>query len=210
MSRTKSELLSSMGSGFEILKAITDEVISQGGSDEDVRRILKDQKVKDEKVRKQIDDIPVSEQKFFTFIVDFDDSRWKKFPFEGNYVYVNENLKGEHFPIRHKGKCEVTVELVRYNAGKTFAEHLSICNEQNAPEGDRAIAETFYEQFPGERKKGLILAPCGSQFERGGDRGVTLVSADDDGVELDIDWVGDRWDQGLRFLVPREIKPLDV
>ena len=42
MARKKSEWLSGMGTGFEILKAETEEVIALGGTDEDMRRIITD------------------------------------------------------------------------------------------------------------------------------------------------------------------------
>jgi hypothetical protein len=203
MARTKSDLLSSMGSGFEILKAITDSVIDRGGNDDDVRRILKDKKV-----RNAIADILVTDQKFFTFTVDFDDPKWKAFPFKGNYAGVNSDLKSEHFPVRYSGKAEVTVEVVQYDEGKTFEEHLNICQKQGAPEIDLPISETFHELFPDERKKGWILSPCGSQVERGGRRSVAFVSADGLGVYLYIYWIDCRWYQSDRFLVLREVKPL--
>jgi hypothetical protein len=203
MARYKSGLLSSMGSGFEILKAITDAVIERGGTDDNVRRVLKDKKVKD-----AIADILVDDPRFFTFIVDFDDPKWKEFPFKGNYNYANPDLKSEHFPVRFQGKAEVTVELVQYDKGKTLSEHLSICKKQNAPEIDRPISETFHELFPNERNKCWILSVCGAQFELDGDQDVAYVDADENGVDLSIDFVGRRLDQGDRFLVLREVKPL--
>lgn len=203
MARYKSELLSSMGSGFEIVKAITDSVIDRGGTDDDVRRILKDKNI-----RNAIAEMLVANQRFFTFTVDFNDPKWKEFPFKGNYNYVNPNLRLDHFPVRYSGKAEVTVELVQYDKGKTFSEHLAICKEQDAPEIDRPISETFHELFPNERKKGWILSVCGAQFEHDGRQSVACVDAGEDGVSLDIAWVDSRLSQSDRFLVLREVKPL--
>lgn len=42
MARRKSEFLSALGTMFAITKAVTDEVLAQGGNDEDLRRILND------------------------------------------------------------------------------------------------------------------------------------------------------------------------
>lgn len=42
MSRPKSEFLKAFGTSFEIFKAVADAVIGQGGSDDDLRRLLSD------------------------------------------------------------------------------------------------------------------------------------------------------------------------
>lgn len=47
MARKKSELLSVMGTMFEISKAIVDAVLARGGDDEDVKKILKDRSLAD-------------------------------------------------------------------------------------------------------------------------------------------------------------------
>ena len=42
MARQKSEFVSAFGTSFEIFKRLTDEVMEQGGDDDDLRRILND------------------------------------------------------------------------------------------------------------------------------------------------------------------------
>lgn len=45
MARPKSDILSAMGTGWEIMKAIVNQVLAMGGGDDDLRRVLKDGKL---------------------------------------------------------------------------------------------------------------------------------------------------------------------
>lgn len=204
MTRYKSELLSAMGSGFEILKAITDAVIERGGTDDDVRRILRDKRV-----RNAVVEMLLADQKVFSFSVNFDDPKWKERLFSGNYKHsMHPNLHIDHFPVRHKGIATVTVELVQYENGVTFSEHLSTCKEQRLPEIDRPISEMFHMLYPIERKKGWIVSVCSDQFVHNSMQSIACVEAGVNGVGLGLYKV-DRWlDENLRFLVLREVKTL--
>lgn len=46
MTRPRSELLRSVGTAWEIFRAIANEVLSIGGDDHDLRRILRDDKLR--------------------------------------------------------------------------------------------------------------------------------------------------------------------
>ncbi|MFA6588615.1 MAG: hypothetical protein WCT08_06150 [Patescibacteria group bacterium] len=198
----KSRILSGAGTGFEVLKALIDGIVARGGSDDDLRRILKEKNITD-----AICGILVDNRRFFTFIVDFDQKCWKRFPTKENYQHVNSDLEFDQFPIRFSGSLEVTVELIPCEKGMNIEKHLSICKEQKALEIDRPISETFFKQFPEELEKDYICSVCGVRFEKNGKQVVSLMEADKDGLAfsfLNTDYIL----SDSKFLVLREVKPL--
>ena len=80
MARQKSGLLSAMGTAFEIVKAMVDEVLNLGGSDDDLRRILTEPKL-----RKKIAELIVK----IKHIIDLDAD-----PFLPEGWQVEEHKKG--------------------------------------------------------------------------------------------------------------------
>lgn len=207
MARYKSGLLSSMGAGFEILKAIIDAVIQRGGTDDDVRRILRDKKL-----RNAIADLIFPDQKRFVLIVDYDIPYWKElldYRLCGEYTGVSSILRLEHFPISRSGRWEFILEYDMYPEGIRFEDYLTICKDNSVLEMDRAIAENFFDEFPNESKKGWILAPCVGRPEFNGEVRIAYVGACNDKFYLRSEPTDHYWDYSTRFLRICEARPLD-
>lgn len=199
MARQKSDLLGALGAAFQIVKAIVEAVQDRGGSDEDVRLILKDAGVCG-----KIADLLVRVRTVFTVPnINYDDPRWRSL--KGDYYFSNTDLRPEHFPISRKGVGEVVMEYVVFDHEPTTQEALDCINGRSDLRlPDRAETEKFLDQNDQERKKFPIIGLCGSVVERSGDRSVACVFAGGDGRYLVFDWLGGHWDQHCRFLAVRK------
>lgn len=120
MARKTSEFLRAFGKAFEIFKALVDEVLSQGGDDGDVARILTDKSL-----RWKIGDLILSTKYLlpynFRFVVNYDQPLDRAIK-EGKYDGVDIGINSKHFPSSQTGQKEV--ELILYYFGDVSSEYV--------------------------------------------------------------------------------------
>ncbi len=203
MARQKSEFLSARGILFEIVKFLIEEVKDLGGSDEHIRRIKSDKKL-----RRTLAELIVESGKaalrVFRVSVNYADARWSTL--EGPYTYVNSDLEPKHFPINGKGESEVTMEYVTFDHEPTTTQEVldEIERRGNLRRPDRAEAESFIDAYPEEKDKYPIIGLCGALVGRDGRRDVACVRAHESRRRLAFGWLAYRWAQSCRFLAVRK------
>ena len=72
MAKQKSDILSGMGNGYEIVKAIVDEVKNRGGGDDDVRKILSDRDLQSHIGDLIMGNVEVTSPQATTYLVEID------------------------------------------------------------------------------------------------------------------------------------------
>ena len=198
MARQKSEIKSAFGRGQEILFALLEGVEDEGGTENDARRI-----VTDKKLRRQVAQLLVSIKSLFA-PVNYDDPAHRRID-RDEYVYHDDSLTPEHFPIRHTGQADVEYDYITFDHDPTTQEVLDEVERRGDVElPDFANTRDFHKANPDERKKAPVISLCGSITDDGGYRGVAYVGASARGLSLYWSWIDYRWGQSCRFLVVRK------
>jgi hypothetical protein len=133
MGRKKSEFLSGFGVANEILRAIVNAVLDQGGDDEDLRRIIREPDLASELakliVRKKEVSAKEVSAKVFKVVVDYSMSLAEMIS-AGRYNWTNSDINAESFPVSGEGKKEVELELVHLNRDAGTEEVLEELDRQ--------------------------------------------------------------------------------
>lgn len=201
MAQEKSGLLSAMGTMFQILKAIIDEVLSLGGNDENVRRILSDQNL-----RREIGKLIMSASKSFvvaSFRVAVDYGRTLKSMVDaGKYDWVNEDITQEHFPVSSQGGDEVSI----FHFNEEIASENAILAMDREGFRPARIEELLAlgEKQPELQKQFPIIALGSIWLDPGGDRCVAYLDFDGSERLLCLDWFDDSWSRDCRFAAVRK------
>ncbi|MBI2099750.1 MAG: hypothetical protein HYT48_00210 [Candidatus Vogelbacteria bacterium] len=121
MARPKSELLSAFGSAFEIWKALTNEVLGQGGNDESMRRFLTDPDLRREVAKlvvgnHQEESSPTTptERPIYRVTVR-DDLTLKEQIVLGHYDWTNPDINQKNFPGEKRESRETDVALFHFD-----------------------------------------------------------------------------------------------
>jgi len=122
MGRKKSEFLSGFGVANEILRAIVNAVLDQGGDDEDLRRIIKEPELASQLAKLIIRKKEVSAE-IFKVVVDYSLSLTEMIA-AGDYDWTNSDITAENFPVSGDGRQEVELELVHLNREASTEEVL--------------------------------------------------------------------------------------
>lgn len=199
MAQKKSDLLSALGTVFQIMKAIIDEVLDLGGNDEDVRKILKDPIL-----CRKIAEIIMAVRSFIatTFKVTVDCSRTLEDMIAvGNYDWVNKNITQEHFQVLSQGKLEKEVVLFHYEKSMTSKEAISRMDKEGFQPAVIEDLLALGEAHPDLQKQFPILA-LGSVWRC--NRDVPYLGWDGLRRYLNLDWSGRQWSVYCRFVAVRK------
>ena len=191
MARPKSEFLKAMGTGWEIFQSIANAVLSLGGNDEHLRRILTSKVL-----RRQIAELIVSSVKAAA-------SSLKDMIALGHYDWVNQNITEDRFPM--------PANLVLGAEPKLFHFNRSISSDSAIKEMDKdgyCLATIwdlldFGAKNPEVQRQFPIVA-LGSVCGVDGDRYVACLDRDDAKRCLDLCWFGGDWRGDCRFLAVRK------
>jgi hypothetical protein len=194
MARPKSEFLKAMGTGWEIFQTIVNEVLSLGGNDEHLRRILTSKIL-----RRQIGELIVeggtkvveSTRTLATMIA------------EGKYGSVNDNITEANFPMSEN--LVLGLEPKLFHFGRIISSENVI--REMEKEGYRPATiwdlldygiknSEMQRQFP-------IVALC-SVCRVGGDRYVACLNRIGSERNLSLIWVVRDWREVYRFLAVRK------
>ena len=201
MARQKSELLSALGTSFELVKAIVDEVLDLGGSDEDVRGILKD-----ESLRKQVAKLIVQAsaiQSTFKVVVDYGKNLAEMIS-AGKYDWVNDDITKEHFPVKGSGQREV--EVVLFHFGRAISSEDVIAEMDKVGYRPARIEELLGlgVAYPELQKEFPIVALGSVWRDPRGYRHVPCLGWLDARRRLRLDWFEYGWHEGCRFAGARK------
>ena len=201
MTRQTSDLLKAAGTGFEILKGITDEVLALGGDDEDLRRINKDAAL-----RRKIAELILTDRTFASYevVVNYDLSFAGMIRAAGCEGHVNPSITAKHFPIKDNGEGKVVVELVHFNSVMTDIEVTLELNRRGFRDATLAellalstTCQDFQRQFP--------IVARGSVWQNpDGYHDVPYLRALSDKWRLDLSWLENKWGAHCRFAAVRK------
>jgi hypothetical protein len=132
MSRKKSEFVSAFGISFRVFMALVNEILNQGGTDEDVRRIETDAELCKEVaalvVGKRVKPEPYMPD-MYSVVVDYS-MTLEQMIAAGDYSWVDKDIDTAHFPIEGAGKVEVKLQLIR-RGGATIKGIMAELAERN-------------------------------------------------------------------------------
>lgn len=198
MTRKTSEFLKAFGTSQEIFKAITDEVLSRGGGDDDLRRILSDQSLR----RKLGDLIVAAPRDRYSVTVNYDQSL-KDMIAAGRYDYVNADITAKNFPINARGKTEVAIELVHFDRRMTSEEVLSEFDKRGLRAAILFEGLAFAAANPDLQRQFPIVF-LGSVRDWLGYRDVPCLGRDGSGRGLYLSWFEVGWGEPSRFAAVRK------
>jgi hypothetical protein len=202
MAKKKSDFLSGLGTGFEILKAITNEVHDLGGTDADVRSILSDSD-KRRRVAELLSDhyrITVTSTATPTYA-----------ELCKAYDWVSELWDESKFTLElHVSLRKLTpstgdkiIFLQKFNRATTSEDAIAWGQTRGYRPAFPCEREAFSKANPDLQKKFWIV-DLGSFALYGGRRGVSVLCGDGGERDLGCGWFDYEWDTDDRFLFVRE------
>ena len=206
MARQKSDILSGMGSGYEIVKAIADVVKNLGGGDDDMRRILSEEPLR-RSIGKAImhngSEVSTSGATTYPVMIDYADTFEQRLA-SGRYDWKNDDINKKNFPVKGDGTVERALELAHY--GKNMSTDAVLAAIDATGYRPATIEEllAFGAKYPDLQREFPIVA-LGSVWRGwGGNRGVACLYGGDAGRGLHLDWLESDWSEHYRFLVVRK------
>ena len=212
MGRPKSDLLSGLGTWFEIAKAITAEVLAQGGTDDDVRAILKNHELRQKMAALIIAARPNAEKDSgsgaspeTTYLVTVRKDRTLVQMIEaGKYDWVNSDITSERFPdIGPDGEYELV--LVHFNRVVSTEEALAEIRRRGLDPATLVQLLALGENFPDVQRQFPVIALGSCCVLSGGYRCSPCLSVSGHRRRLNLDWLGDGWHGDCRFLAFRKV-----
>ncbi|MFA6253209.1 MAG: hypothetical protein WCV69_03010 [Patescibacteria group bacterium] len=181
MARQKSEFVSALGTAFEMIKLIAEEVYFLGGNDNNMRTILKDRKL-----RQQIAKLLVANTGDVCALDIFGKSI-DELVRQGNYDWANNSINDHNFKADEMHQTEVFL--------KHFGQNMSMEAVLNALDADGLRPATMSEllgfgiRYP-ELQRQFPIVALGSvlQFTGGGRRAGCLYGSADE-RRLGLNWV---------------------
>lgn len=198
MSKQKSDILSGMGSGFQIMKALRDA----GATDEELRRIIVENSFLPAQIVSVLRGGQVSGDGFIV-TVDYSKSLAEMVA-SGHYDWKNSDIVAEHFPTTQKGVNEVKLELVHLDKNASTDEVLRYLDEHGYRPATLLELLAFGAKYPDEQKKYPVVALGSVWRSSGGDRYVACLDCYGAERHLSLSWCGDDWHGRCRFLAVRK------
>ncbi|MBI4090447.1 MAG: hypothetical protein HY422_00305 [Candidatus Komeilibacteria bacterium] len=206
MARQKSDILSGMGSGYEIVKAIADEVKNLGGGDDDLRRILSEPSLRTtigKAIMHNGSEVSTSGATTYPVTIDYADTFEQRLA-SGRYDWKNSDIKEKNFPIKGEGTVERNLELAHYGKDMSTDAVLAAIDAQGYRPATIEELLAFGAKYP-ELQREFPIVALGSVWRHWrGDRHVAYLSRDGDGRGLDLHWIESDWFAVFRFLVVRK------
>src|SRR3989344_1194444 len=159
----KSELLSVAGQIWEIWKAFVDEVKTQGGGDEDLRRILTDPQVRQGMVGLLLKKAKSSADGVIRLFVDYIRPLANMIKEDGRFDHVNSNITEKNFPITKRPNWEVemkvftTQDLVGETRSLTSEEVIQALKNKGYREAELPEGLAYAKANPDEQREYPIL-----------------------------------------------------
>lgn len=210
MGKPRSELLSGLGTAFEVLKRIVDAVRAQGGSDDDVRTILKNHELRQQMAALIIAANPNVQKKSgsgtetYPVVVPADRMLIQRIE-AGKYDWVNSDITPERFPDLGK-PGEYALEFVHLNKVVSTEAALAEIARRGLVAGDIGQLLALGEKYPELQRKFPIIALRSVCVGSYGNRCSPYLFQDGRDRDLNLRWIVDDWDEDCRFLAFRKVK----
>lgn len=197
MARKTSDFVKAFGTAFEIWKALVEAVFARGGTDDDLRRILREKSLREELAK-----LIVRVRNTFRAVVDYANAFHLEVA-NGTYDYANPNITHLNFPTDKRGTEEVDLELLHFDRGMTSEEVLRECDRLGYRAANARETLAFGRTHKEEQRKYPIVA-LGSSCVVYGYRHVLVLYSDSTYRYLNLYWFDDGWYSFYRFLVVRK------
>ncbi|MFH1315615.1 MAG: hypothetical protein ABIH67_04420 [Candidatus Uhrbacteria bacterium] len=207
MGQQKSEFISAFGTAWEIWKTIVEAVMSVGGSDDDLRRLLSDSE-RMTKVAQMIVSGNEDNHKSFPITINYNQTL-KQMIAAGKYDWTNPDIIAKNFPIQGKGEAVYELILVHLNRQATTRQ----VEEHLATQGLEPVRIEHLLAFgaanPNVQRQFPIIALGSGWVSPRGRRGVPFLDRNGSLRDLNLDWgaPGNHWDASCRFLALRKVQP---
>lgn len=202
-----SEFLNASEISLEIWRTLIEAVLSRGGTDEHLRRIITDKTLQSRLARLIV---PSAVGTIFPVSVDYSRSLLEVI-LAGEYIYVNRDIKEERFPLteNEKGKVSLKLELIRLNKVASEDEVRREIKIQGYRSAKLREELAFGEKYPYFQRKYPVVA-LGSPWQNPfGYEVVPCLGMSESERALDLCPAGGVWAGFYHFLVVREFKSSD-
>jgi len=205
MAKQKSDILSGMGNGYEIVKAIVDEVKNRGGGDDDVRKILSDRDLQSHIGDLIMGNVEVTSPQATTYLVeiDYSDTLEQRLA-AGRYDWKNSDITEKHFPVKGEGQIKLDLELAHYAKNMNTEAVLAVIDAQGYRSATIEELLAFGAAYPELQREFPIIALGSVWRNRLGNRYVACLYRDGNERNLNLNWIEDDWYVHCRFLVVRK------
>lgn len=197
--RQKSEFVSSFDISARVFKSLAQAVLDAGGSDEDLRRLESDLKLKAEVGRLIVGGKPVGN--IFSLICE--GTKTSELVKRGKYDWANDAITSEHFPIEAHPPVSRTVELVEFYHDPTSKEVLHEFARRGLERPTYEDALVFGVKYPEEQRKHPVVF-LHEPVQVGGSRDVLVLDEGGRGRGLDLYWFDDGWNRSDVFPAVRK------
>lgn len=202
MGRKKSEFLSGFGVANEILRAVVNAVLDQGGNDDDLRRIIKEPDLAKQMAKLIVQKESVSAE-VFTVVVDYSMSLADMIAV-GRYDWTNSDITAENFPVSGEGQKEVEVELVHLNRDASTEEVLEELERRGLRPAKIEELLALGAKYPELQKEFPIIAFGSVWRDPDGGRYVPFLHWGDDERDLHLDCFDNHWLDVCRYPAVRK------
>ena len=206
MARQKSDILSGMGSGYEIVKAIADEVKNLGGGDDDLRRILSEPSLRltlGKAIMHNGSEVSPSNATTYPVTIDYADTFEQRLA-SGRYDWKNSDINKKNFPVKGEGTVDRILELAHYAKDMSTDAVLAAIDAQGYRPATIEDLLAFGAKYP-ELQREFPIVALGSVWQNWfGNRYVAYLYRVGDKRNLDLYWFVHDWRALYRFLVVRK------
>lgn len=212
MGRPKSDLLGGLGTWFEIAKAITAEVLAQGGTDDDVRAILKNHELRQQMAALIIAANPNAQKKSgsgaspettypVTVLADRTIEEMVK---AGRYDWKNEDITSKYFPdVGEIG--DFALELVHFGHDISTEDAIVGIRQRGLEPAFIGQTLSFGEKYPKVQRNFPVVGLGSSCVGSRGRRSSPCLDVSGRERYLGLGWIGNVWSGGCRFLAFRKV-----
>lgn len=154
-----------------------------------------------ELARKLIDLVKV--RPTFNIVVDYNRSLTQMIK-AGNYDWINDNITSKNFPLKGKGKHELTAVLFHFDRYIESDDAIAEMDKQGYRPATIEELLAFGEKYPELQKEFPIIALDSVWRVSRGDRRVPYLGWDGLRRCLGLRWFDSRWGANCRFLAFRK------
>lgn len=205
MARLKSDILSGYGKGFEVLKAFVNAILDNGGTDEDVLRIVKDKAMADKVAKLILADrgvIPTDgcELLSVNYALKFVEAIAA-----GAFDWKNDDIIEQNFPnqTHETGEQNLTVKLFHFGREMSSEDVIKAMDADGFRPATLRELLAFGAKNPDEQRKYPIVG-FGSLWRHLDDRFVPCLVFSGDARRLGLGWWSYDWFGFCRFLAVRK------
>lgn len=195
MARQKSEFVSGLGTGFEIIKSLSDEVNSLGGNDDSLRQILSNRTL-----RKELAKLIVGNTaNVYPINVSGNIDEAVK---AGNYNWFNDDINDAHFTADQPH--ETAIILRHFDKSMSTDAVLKALDEEGLRPATMSELLALGIQHPTLQLQFPIIALGSVWQDSGGGRRVGGLNGDDGERKLSLFWIDVDWNDSCRFAAVRK------